>query len=38
MPPMVALQAWLFFGETLAPVQLAGMAITVLGVALVTRR
>jgi drug/metabolite transporter (DMT)-like permease len=38
MPPMVALQAWLFFGETLAPVQLAGMATTVLGVALVTRR
>lgn len=37
MPPMVALQAWLGFGETLAPVQIAGMAITVLGVALVTR-
>ncbi len=37
MPPMVALQAWIGFGETLTPVQLAGMAITVLGVALVTR-
>ena len=38
MPPVVALQAWMFFGETLAPVQLAGMAIAVLGVAMVTRR
>ncbi len=37
MPPMVALQAWIGFGETLTPMQLAGMAITVLGVALVTR-
>jgi drug/metabolite transporter (DMT)-like permease len=38
MPPMVALQAWIGFGETLGPVQLVGMAITVLGVALVTRK
>ena len=37
MPPMVALQAWIGFGETLTPVQLIGMGITVLGVALVTR-
>jgi drug/metabolite transporter (DMT)-like permease len=38
MPPMVALQAWIGFGETLVPVQMLGMAITVIGVALVTRK
>jgi drug/metabolite transporter (DMT)-like permease len=38
MPPMVALQAWIGFGETLVPVQLVGMAVTVIGVALVTRK
>jgi len=38
MPPMVALQAWIGFGETLVPAQMLGMAITVVGVALVTRR
>jgi drug/metabolite transporter (DMT)-like permease len=38
MPPLVALQAWIGFGETLVAAQLAGMALAVGGVALVTRR
>jgi len=38
VPPLVALQAWIGFGEVLAPVQVGGMAVAVLGVALVTRR
>lgn len=38
VPPLVALQAWIGFGEILVPVQIAGMAVAVLGVALVTRR
>lgn len=38
VPPVTALIAWAMFGETLTPVQLAGMAVTVAGVALVTRR
>ena len=38
MPPLVALQAWAAFGEHLDAVQLGGMAVAVLGVALVTRR
>ncbi|MBM3522065.1 MAG: DMT family transporter [Alphaproteobacteria bacterium] len=38
MPPVVAAQAYLMFGETLTPAQLAGAAVTVVGVALVTRR
>lgn len=38
MPPLVALQAWAAFGENLDAVQLGGMAVAVLGVALVTRR
>ena len=38
VPPTAALQAWLLFGEQLAPVQLAGMAVTVLGVALASRK
>lgn len=38
VPPAVALEAFLLFGERLAPVQLAGMALTVLGVALATPR
>jgi len=35
VPPCTALIAWPLFGETLGPVALAGMAATVLGVALV---
>lgn len=37
VPPVTALTAWLLFGETLSAVQLAGMAITVGGVAVATR-
>ena len=38
VPPVAALQAWLFFGEVLAPIQLCGMALTVAGVALAVRK
>ena len=38
VPPLTALQAWLFLGETLTLMQLAGMAITVVGVALAVRK
>jgi drug/metabolite transporter (DMT)-like permease len=35
VPPVTALVAWPVFGETLGPVALAGMVVTVIGVALV---
>ncbi len=35
VPPVTALMAWAVFGETLAPLAVAGMALTVVGVALV---
>jgi drug/metabolite transporter (DMT)-like permease len=35
VPPVTALVAWPVFGETLSPLALAGMVITVVGVALV---
>ena len=35
VPPVTALMAWAAFGETLAPLTLAGMALTAVGVALV---
>jgi drug/metabolite transporter (DMT)-like permease len=38
MPPMVALQAMLFLGETLTVVQMAGIAVTAAGVALVVKQ
>jgi drug/metabolite transporter (DMT)-like permease len=38
VPPTAAFGSWLLFGETLGPLALAGMGITVLGVALVARR
>lgn len=38
VPPAVAIEAFILFGETLAPVQIAGMALTALGVALAVRR
>ena len=38
VPPSVAVEAYFAFGETLAGVQLIGMALTVVGVALATRR
>jgi drug/metabolite transporter (DMT)-like permease len=34
----VALEAFVLFGESLLPIQLAGMAFTALGVWLATRR
>lgn len=37
VPAFVAFFAWLLFGETLGPLALAGMAVAVLGVALVNR-
>jgi drug/metabolite transporter (DMT)-like permease len=37
VPPTAAVQAWLLFGEQLSPLQLAGMALTVIGVALASR-
>jgi drug/metabolite transporter (DMT)-like permease len=38
VPAVTALIAWALFDETLTPLQLAGMAITTLGVAMATRR
>ncbi|MEX0809557.1 MAG: DMT family transporter [Dongiaceae bacterium] len=38
VPPVTALAAWPFFGETMGPVALAGMVVAVAGVALVVRK
>jgi drug/metabolite transporter (DMT)-like permease len=38
VPPTAALGSWLLFEETLGPLALLGMAVTVFGVALVARR
>jgi drug/metabolite transporter (DMT)-like permease len=38
VPPVVAVEGFLLFGETLLPLQVAGIAITALGVALINRR
>lgn len=38
VPAVTAVMAWLLFGEALAPVQVVGMAVTTLGVALATQR
>jgi drug/metabolite transporter (DMT)-like permease len=38
VPPCTALLAWAMFGESLTPLMMAGMALTVVGVALVVRR
>jgi drug/metabolite transporter (DMT)-like permease len=37
VPPCTACLAWLLFGETITPAMLAGMALTVVGVAIVMR-
>lgn len=37
VPALVAVQAWALFDETLTPLQLGGMAVTVVGVALASR-
>jgi drug/metabolite transporter (DMT)-like permease len=38
MPPAVVLEAWLLFGETITPLQVAGVVVTVAGVALAVRK
>jgi len=38
VPATVAVEAWILFGETLTLLQVGGMAVTVLGVALASRR
>jgi drug/metabolite transporter (DMT)-like permease len=38
IPPTVAIEAWLLFNETLSVVQIAGMALTVVGVVLASRK
>lgn len=38
IPPAVAVQSWLLFGEALGPIQIGGMLITVIGVYLVNRK
>jgi drug/metabolite transporter (DMT)-like permease len=38
VPPCTALLAWAMFGESLTPLMMLGMALTVMGVALVVRR
>ncbi|MDB5644023.1 MAG: putative amino-acid metabolite efflux pump [Hyphomicrobiales bacterium] len=38
VPPAAAIQAFLLFGETLGPIQIAGMVVTTFGVALAVRR
>jgi len=37
VPSLVAIEAWLLFGESLAPIAIFGMAVTASGVALVTK-
>ena len=37
VPPCTALMAWAMFGESLTPLMMVGMALTVVGVALVVR-
>lgn len=37
IPPLVALEAWILFGEDLAPIAILGMLITVFGVYLVNK-
>ena len=37
VPPCTALMAWAMFGESLTPIMMLGMALTVVGVALVVR-
>ena len=37
VPPVAALMAFVFFGETLSLIQLAGMALAALGVAVASR-
>jgi drug/metabolite transporter (DMT)-like permease len=38
VPALVAVQAWILFGEALTPLQIFGMAVTILGVVLASRK
>ena len=38
VPPAVAIEAYLLFGETLTLVQIIGMVVTVMGVVLASRK
>jgi drug/metabolite transporter (DMT)-like permease len=38
VPAIVAVQAWLLFGESLTPLQIAGMAVTLAGIVLASRK
>jgi len=38
VPALVAVEAWLLFGETLSMLQIAGMAVTIVGVVLASRK
>jgi drug/metabolite transporter (DMT)-like permease len=38
VPPAVVIEAWLLFGETVSPLQIVGVIVTVAGVALAVRR
>lgn len=38
VPALVAVEAWLLFGETLSALQVAGMAVSILGVVLASRK
>lgn len=38
VPALVAVEAWILFGEALTPLQLIGMAVTILGVVLASRK
>ncbi len=38
VPALVAVEAWILFGEALTPLQIRGMAVTILGVVLASRK
>ncbi len=38
VPALVAIEAWVLFGEALTPIQILGMAVTILGVVLASRK
>ncbi len=38
VPALVAVEAWFLFGETMTPLQLVGMAVTIVGVVLASRK
>ncbi|AMJ59485.1 DMT family transporter [Bosea sp. PAMC 26642] len=38
VPALVAVEAWILFGEALTAIQIAGMAVTILGVVLASRK